>query len=111
MNEIHRQAADQAIATVANKATYTGAATSGAGWALSNEFIAMGGFVLAVMGYVTTLFFKIREDRRQSHFRQKEDQRKQTEHEAAMREIKQRQTVTTRLSRLAEETEARNKLL
>jgi hypothetical protein len=79
MSELQRQAVEQAITTAASKTTYTGAAMTGTGWALSNEFIALGGFALAVLGYLTTLFFKLREDRRQ-----------QRAHEANMQEIKGR---------------------
>lgn len=82
MNEIPRQAVDHALAATASKATYTGSATTMAGWALSNEFIALGGFALAVLGFVINLYFKVKEDRRQ-----------QAAHDAHMLEIANRHTV------------------
>jgi TnpA family transposase len=79
MTDSYRQAAEAAVAAGASKATYTGSATTMAGWALSNEFIAVGGFALAVLGFVVNLYFKIKDDRRQ-----------QRAHEAHMHDISTR---------------------
>lgn len=97
MNDLQKNAIDQAMAAGASKSTYAGATTSVAGWLLSSEFIAVGGFFLAVVGFLVNLYFKLKDDRRQ-----------QAVHDAQMREIENRQTmlreqvikeVDTRLSR------------
>ena len=64
MSALYREAAEASAAAAASKATYTGSATTVAGWAVSNEFIALGGFALAVLGFVVNVYFKIKEDRR-----------------------------------------------
>jgi hypothetical protein len=79
MNELQRQAVEQAAAATASKTMYTGGTASAAGWLLSNEFIAIGGFALAILGFAANLYFKIKEDKRQ-----------QRAHEAHMQEIKGR---------------------
>ncbi len=81
MNDLPRQAAEVTLATSASKATYTGATASAAGWLMSNEFIAVGGFALAVLGFAVNLYFKIKEDRRQEAL-----------HLAQMRDIERKPT-------------------
>lgn len=76
MQDPYRQAVEATAAASASKATYTGSATTMFGWLMSNEFIAVGGFVLAVLGFAVNLYFKIKEDRRQ-----------QRAHEAHMQDI------------------------
>jgi len=103
MNESYRQAAEATVAAGASKATYTGSATTMFGWLTSNEFIALGGFALAVLGFIVNLYFKIKDDRRL-----------QRQHEAQMQDIKSRKSfladavskeVDARLSRVDEATE------
>jgi hypothetical protein len=79
MNELQRHAVEQAAAATASKTMYTGGTASAAGWLLSNEFIAIGGFALAILGFAVNLYFKIKEDRRQ-----------QTLHHAQITELSER---------------------
>ena len=58
-------AAELAASTAATKITYTGSIASISGWVFDSDVIAMGGLVLAVVGFVVNLIFKIREDQRQ----------------------------------------------
>ena len=97
MTDLRQHAIEQAAAATASKVTYTGATTSMAGWLISNEVIAAGGFALAVIGFAVNLYFKIKDDRRQ-----------QAIHDAQMRDIESRkefvrrevdQALSTRLSR------------
>jgi len=60
-----QNATETTISAVSGKATYAGSATTLGGWAISNEIVALVGLVLAVLGFIVNLIFKIREDRRQ----------------------------------------------
>lgn len=79
MNDPYRQALEATAAATASKATYTGSITTITGWLMSNEFIAVGGFALAVLGFAVNVYFRLKEDRRQ-----------QREHDAQMHEIESR---------------------
>ena len=81
MSDSYRQAAEAAVAASASKATYTGSATTMFGWLMSNEFIAVGGFALAVLGFIVNLYFKIKDDRRL-----------QKAHDAQMQDINSRKS-------------------
>lgn len=60
-------AASEAAATTAAKATYAGGALSAVGGiALSSETIALIGLVLALLGWVTQVYFSVRRDRREA---------------------------------------------
>ena len=59
-----QNATETTISAVSGKATYAGSATTLGGWAISNEIVALVGLVLAVLGFIVNLIFKIREDRR-----------------------------------------------
>lgn len=52
------------IAGVANKATYAGATSALYGGFTANELAAIGGFVVAAIGLMVQVYFKIRADRR-----------------------------------------------
>lgn len=103
MNDLPRQAAEVTLATSASKATYTGATASAAGWLMSNEFIAVGGFALAVLGFAVNLYFKIKEDRRQEalHLAQMRDISERKPADADVAEEIQR-AIDHRLSRQSE---------
>ncbi len=97
MNELKHHAVEQAAAATASKLTYTGGAASMTGWLISNELIAAGGFILAVIGFAVNLYFKVRDDRRQ-----------QTMYDAQMADIESRKelvrqevdhAINTRMSR------------
>jgi heme/copper-type cytochrome/quinol oxidase subunit 2 len=77
MNEARDQAIDAAISAGASKVTYGGAGASVLSWMLSNQAGVAVGILVAVIGLVVNLVFKIREDRRQVR-----------EHEARMRAIR-----------------------
>lgn len=60
------QVATEAASATAAKATYMGGALSAVGGiALSNEVIALAGLALAIMGWVTQVWFGVRRDHRE----------------------------------------------
>jgi hypothetical protein len=74
MQAQHRMPLDDAhaIAAVANKAAYVGAAGSMYGGFTANEIAAFGGLIVAVIGVLIQLYFKLRADRREAEiFRQR----------------------------------------
>ena len=61
------QTATEATASaVATKTTYAGSIATVGGWVISSELIALCGLILAVLGFIVNLVFKVREDRRQA---------------------------------------------
>lgn len=58
---------DAAIATAGSKATYTGAGVSGIGWVFSSEFGVAAGVIIGVLGLLTNLYFRRKQDRREQH--------------------------------------------
>jgi len=58
--------AEAAIAAVASKATYAGAGTTLIGWLQSSEAGVLIGIALAFLGFIVNLYFKYREDKRQT---------------------------------------------
>lgn len=74
------QTVSEAASGTAAKATYAGGALSAVGgMALSNEAIALIGVALAVMGWVTQVYFGLRRDKREAE-----------EHDLKMIEIRDR---------------------
>lgn len=61
-------ARDATIASVANKATYAGAGVATYGGLTANEIAAFGGLLVAVIGLLIQLVFKLREDRRNAEY-------------------------------------------
>lgn len=59
---------DSTIASVANKATYTGAVSAVYGGLTANEIAAFGGLAVAILGLLIQLLFKVRSDRREAEF-------------------------------------------
>lgn len=100
MNELKHHAIEQATAATASKLTYTGGATSMAGWLISSEIIAVGGFVLAVIGFAVNFYFKVRDDRRQQAIYDAQMRDIETRKEILRKEVNM--AVDTRLSRNAE---------
>lgn len=99
MNDLKQHAIEQASAATASKLTYTGGATSMAGWLISNEFIAVGGFALAVLGFAVNVYFKVRDDRRQQSIYDAQMRDIETRKEILRKEVDE--AVDTRLSRNA----------
>ena len=67
---------ETAIATVASKATLTGAGLTVGGWLTSSEFGVVAGILIGVIGLVVNYYF-----------RRKSDKREQREYEARMRKM------------------------
>ncbi len=53
------------VAAVASKMTYTGAGIAGVGWLGVNELVAIGGFVLALIGFGINWYYRARANRRE----------------------------------------------
>jgi len=65
VEEHFKAAAETGAAAAANKATYYGGAAAAAGgWVLDSNTIALCGLTLGLIGYLTNLFFKVRDDKR-----------------------------------------------
>lgn len=61
------QTATEATASaLATKTTYAGSIATVGGWVVSSELIALCGLILAMLGFLVNLVFKVREDRRQA---------------------------------------------
>lgn len=56
---------DTTIATVASKATYTGATTSVLSWLMSSEFGILVGIILGVSGFLVNWYYKHKHDKRE----------------------------------------------
>ena len=61
-------ASDTTIASIANKATYAGAGMATYGGLTANEIAAFGGIIIAFVGLLIQLIFKLREDRRNAEY-------------------------------------------
>lgn len=60
------QTAEATIATVASKVTYSGGVTAVFGGLTANELAAFVGAIVAVLGLVVQIIFKVRSDRREA---------------------------------------------
>lgn len=60
------QTAEATIATVASKVTYSGGATAVIGGLTANEIAAFVGAIVAVLGLIVQIIFKLRSDRREA---------------------------------------------
>ena len=58
------QAASSAAPEVAPRVTTGGASAAALGWVLSNEVLGVMGVLIAVAGWMTTWFYRRRDDRR-----------------------------------------------
>lgn len=67
----------------ASKATTTGAGTAVVGGLSHNEWLAILGAAVAVLGLLTNLFFHLRRDARE----RREDERREAEHQKRMRQM------------------------
>lgn len=76
---------DAALAAASGKISKGGAVTAIGGWAISSDTAALCGLVIAVLGYLTSLYYHRRRDRRE----QEKDRREQEEHEARMKGLLQ----------------------
>lgn len=75
-NQVAHHTLETTAAALGSKATYTGAGVTLTGWALSSEFAALVGMLLAGAGFLTNWYFKW-----------KQDQREQVEHELRVQAI------------------------
>ena len=71
-NRIHAiaQAASSAAPEVAPRVTTGGAGAAAIGWLLSNEVLGVMGVLIAVAGWLTTWFYRRRDDRRADQLHQ-----------------------------------------
>lgn len=60
----HEQTVEAVTATIASKATYTGAATMGLGWLVSSEAAVLMGMIIGIAGFLVNWYFKTKQDRR-----------------------------------------------
>lgn len=74
-------------ASVAGKTAYAGVGTTVASWLVSSEAGIVIGLLVAVLGFIVNFVFQKRRDRREQHFRERQDAREQREHDARMRAI------------------------
>lgn len=65
MSSTIQTATEVTASAVATKSTYAGTMATIGGYFLQSEFVALCGLVLALLGFLVNLVFKIREDRRQ----------------------------------------------
>lgn len=73
------------ISGVANKTTLVGAGGGVlASWFLSNQFFGLMGVIIALLGLLANVFFKLREQRVLREQQEKEDRRKQQLHDMRM---------------------------
>ncbi len=75
--------AASAAAAIASKATYGGAATSLAGYAVSSDLVGTLGLAIAILGFIVNLYFRMKHDRRED----REQQRLEDEHKATMERL------------------------
>ena len=62
------QAASSAAPEVAPRVTTGGASAAALGWVLSNEVLGVIGVLIALAGWMTTWFYRRRDDRRAEQF-------------------------------------------
>ena len=77
-------AIETTLAATGSKATYTGAGMTIGGWFLSSEFAVLVGMLIGVAGFLVNWFYKHKLTKLEVHLRQKEDARRQAEHEQRM---------------------------
>lgn len=77
-------AIDATLAATGSKATYTGAGMTIGGWFLSSEFAVLVGMLLGVAGLAVNWYYKHKLTKLEMHLKQKEDARRQAEHEQRM---------------------------
>ena len=79
-NRIHAiaQAASSAAPEVAPRVTTGGAGAAAIGWLLSNEVLGVMGVLIAVAGWLTTWFYRRRDDRRADQLHQAKMRRLQS---------------------------------
>jgi ABC-type transport system involved in cytochrome bd biosynthesis fused ATPase/permease subunit len=77
-------AIDATLAATGSKATYTGAGMTIGSWFLSSEFGVLMGVFIGVLGLGVQWYYKHKLTKLEVHLRQKEDARRQAEHEQRM---------------------------
>jgi rRNA processing protein Gar1 len=68
-------AADVTLASIGNKVIAAGTASAAYGGFTANEIAAIGGFVVAVIGLVVQIYFKVKADRRAAELHKKRIER------------------------------------
>jgi len=63
--ERQHETVDAAVAAIGSKVTYAGSASSLLGWLATSEAGIVIGILVAIIGLVVNVVFKLREDRRQ----------------------------------------------
>lgn len=70
-------------AGVASKITAGGAVGAGAAWWLSSTFFGLVGAIVAVLGFVVSVYYR----RKEYRFKLEQNERDKREHEARMRQL------------------------
>lgn len=86
---MRQETIDAAAAGLGSKATYGGAAVSGLGWFLSNEFFGLMGVLVAIIGLYVNI-----------HFKRKANERAEREHELRVARLKRGLDGATDLGKL-----------
>ena len=73
---MREQMTDAALASLGSKTTVAGATASGLGWLASNAVIGYAGLAIALVGLLVN-----------THYRRREDRRREREHVALMRRL------------------------
>lgn len=81
-----RDAIEATAVALGNKATAGGAVTAAAGGLTKNEWLAVIGTTVAVLGYLTSLYFQHRRDQREARAAQMEE----IEHQRRMAQMASR---------------------
>lgn len=68
-----REAVEASATTLSAKAFYGGGSTAVVGGLTANEWLAIGGVVVAVLGFLTNLYFQHRRDLREERVAQLEE--------------------------------------
>jgi hypothetical protein len=66
IKRVRNEAAEGAIAAIANKATYAGSGAALYGGMTANEWAAIGGLVCAVIGVLVQWYYKRKSDKREA---------------------------------------------
>ncbi|MDQ7745461.1 holin [Hydrogenophaga pseudoflava] len=81
-----RDAIEATAITLGNKAAVGGGVTATAGGLTANEWLAVTGTVVAILGYLTSLYFQHRKDQREARAAQMDE----IEHQRRMAQMASR---------------------
>lgn len=77
-------AVDASLAAIGSKSTYAGAGMTIGGWYLSSEFAVGAGVLIALAGMFINWYYRHKLTKLDMQLKQKEDMRRQAEHEQRM---------------------------